>query len=109
VIENSTLNAKRSTTFFTVVAPESDIEKVRGTIQRACAGCPLAEKDPAPQALLVDLAEGGLKWSVTVWAETSRLPQARDQAIAAVRDALAREQIGRPVPVTTVRLLDRPA
>jgi len=108
VIENSTLNPKRSTTFFTVVAPESDVARVRETLQRACAGCASAVRDPAPVALLVDFAEGGLKWSITVWAETLLLPQARDEAIAAVRDALVKEKIGRPVPVTTVRLLDAP-
>jgi small conductance mechanosensitive channel len=107
VIENSTLNPERSTTFFTVVAPDSDVEKVRGTIARACAGCASIVKAPAPVALLVDLADGGLKWSITVWAETTRLPKARDEAIAAVRDALRSERIGGPVPVTTVRLLDR--
>ena len=31
IIENSTLNPHRSTTFFTVVAPECDVEKVRST------------------------------------------------------------------------------
>jgi small conductance mechanosensitive channel len=108
VIENSTLNPKRSTTFFTVVAPDSDVEKVRGALQRACAGCASAVREPAPVALLVDLSDGGLKWSITVWAETARLPKARDEAIAAVRDALRAERIGGPVPITTVRLLDAP-
>jgi small conductance mechanosensitive channel len=109
VIENSTLNPKRATTFLTSVAADSDVEKVRGTLQRACSACPVVLKEPAPLALLVDMADGGLKWSVTVWAETALLPQARDQAIAAVRDALRAERIGAAVPVTTVRLLDRPA
>jgi small conductance mechanosensitive channel len=109
VIENSTQNPKRAAVFFVVVAPDSDIDKVRGTLQRACAGCATVVKDPAPLALLVDLAEGGLKWSVTVWAETARLPQARDEAIAAVRDALRAERIVPPAPVTNVRMLDRPA
>jgi small conductance mechanosensitive channel len=107
VIENSTLNPKRATTFFTVVAPDSDVEKVRGTLQRACAAGPAVLADPSPEVLLVDLVDGGLKWSITVWAETPRLKQARDEAIAAVRDALRTERIGGAVPVTTVRLLER--
>lgn len=107
VIENSTLNAKRSTTFFIAVAPDSDVEKVRGTLERACTGCALVVEVPAPEALLVDLAEGGLKWSVTVWAETRQLPRARDQAIAAVRHALTTERVAGAAPITTVRLLDR--
>ncbi len=49
-----------------------------------------------------------LVMGITVWAETALLKQARDQAIAAVRDALRLEMIGGAVPVTTVRLLDRP-
>lgn len=108
VIENSTQNPRRATTFFTVVAPDSDVEKVRTTLLRACASCPAVLKDPVPVALLSDLADGGLKWAITVWAETKLLNQARDQTIAAVRDALARDRIGAPAPVTTVRLLDRP-
>ncbi|HET8946019.1 MAG TPA: mechanosensitive ion channel family protein, partial [Candidatus Polarisedimenticolia bacterium] len=108
VIENSTLNPRRATTFFTSVAADSDVEQVRGTVSRACAACSSVLRDPAPEVLLVDLADGGLKWSVTVWAETELLKQARDQAIAAVRDALRLEKIGGAVPVTTVRLLDRP-
>ena len=107
VIENSTLNTRRSTTFFAVVAPDSDVEKVRGTLGRACAGCAAVLPDPPPEILLVDLLDGGLKWSITVWAETRALKPARDQAIAAVRDALRQERIGGAALVTTVRLLDR--
>jgi small conductance mechanosensitive channel len=109
VIENSSLNPHRATTFFTVVAPETDVEAVRSTLLRACASCPTVLKDPPPAALLSDMAEGGLKWSITVWSETPTLPAARDQAITAVRDALARDGIPGPTPVTTIRLLDRPA
>jgi small-conductance mechanosensitive channel len=65
-------------------------------------------KEPPPEVLLADLAEGGLKWSVTVWTGTAQLKQARDQAIAAVRDALRDGKIDGPVPLTAVRLLDRP-
>ena len=108
VIENSTLNDRRATTFSTVVAPDSDVEKTRATLFSACVRCEAVLKDPAPVALLTDLADGGMKWAVTVWAETQRLNKARDQAIAAVRDALRGAGIGGPVPVTTVRLLERP-
>jgi small conductance mechanosensitive channel len=108
VIENSTVNPNRATTFFTVVAPETDVERTRASLVRACAACPAVQKEPPPEVLLADLAEGGLKWSVTVWAETSHLKTARDQAIAAVRDALMAGKIDGPVPVTAVRLLDRP-
>jgi len=107
VIENSTLNERRSTTFFTVVAPTSDVEKVRATLLRACLSCASALKEPRPEVLLADLADGGLKWSIKVWAETPLLNRARDEAIAAVRDALAQSGIGPPVQVTTVRLLDQ--
>jgi len=109
VIENSTHNPLRATTFFVVVAPETDVEKVRAALLRACAACPLVAPDPPPVVLLVDLAEGGLKWSIAVWAETAKLNPARDQAIAAVRDALRLEKITSPAPVTHVRMLDRPA
>lgn len=107
VIENSTLNPRRSTTFFTVVAPDCDVEKVRSTLRGACATCPSVLKDPAPSALLADMADGGLKWAITVWGETSLLDRARDEAIAAVRDALAQAGIAGPSPVTTIRLLER--
>ena len=109
VIENSTKNTTRSTSFFTVVAPDSDVEKIRATLQAACASCAAVVKEPAPAAVLADLLDAGLKWSITVWAETKQLNQARDQAIAAVRDALRDGKVGGPVHVTTVRLLDRPA
>jgi small conductance mechanosensitive channel len=108
VIENSTLNPQRATTFFTVVAPETEVEKTRAALVRACAACPAVLKEPPPEVLLADLAEGGLKWSVTVWTGTAQLKQARDQAIAAVRDALRDGKIDGPVPLTAVRLLDRP-
>jgi small conductance mechanosensitive channel len=109
VIENSTLHPRRSTTFFTVVATETDVEKVRSILLQACTSCRSVLKDPAPTALLTDMADGGLKWSITVWAETPMLDRTRDEAITAVRDALARDGIPRPTPVTTIRLLDRPA
>ncbi len=109
VIENSTLNPHRSTTFFTVVAPDCDVEKVRSTLLRACTSCPSVLEEPAPSALLADMADGGLKWAITVWGETALLGRARDEAITAVRDALAHEGIAGPSPVTTIRLLDRPA
>jgi len=107
VIENSTLNPQRSTTFFTVVAPECDVEKVRATLLRACTTCRSVLKDPPPAVLLADMAEGGLKWSITVWGETPTLPQTRDEAITAVRDALAHDRIPGPSPVTTIRVLER--
>ncbi len=107
VIENSSLNPRRSTTFFTVVAPDCDVETVRSTLLRACASCPTVLKDPVPSALLSDMVDSGLKWSITVWGETSVLDQTRDQAITAVRDALTHDGIPRPSPVTTIRLLDR--
>ena len=107
VIENSTLNPQRSTTFFTVVAPECDVEKVRATLLRACTTCRSVLKDPPPAVLLADMAEGGLKWSSTVWGETPTLPQTRDEAITAVRDALAHDRIPGPSPVTTIRVLER--
>lgn len=108
VIENSTHNPSRATTFFVVVAPDFEVERVRATLLRACASCPAVVPDPPPVVLLVDLAEGGLKWSITVWAGTAALNPARDQAIAAVRDALRLEKITPPAPVTNVRMLDRP-
>jgi small conductance mechanosensitive channel len=108
VIENSTLNTRRATTFHTVVAPDTDVEKVRETLRRACLACAAVLKDPPPEILLEDLLDGGLKWSITVWADTKALKRARDQAIAAVRDALSQERIGGSSVVTTVRLLDRP-
>jgi small conductance mechanosensitive channel len=107
VIENSTLNSQRSTTFFTVVAPNSDVEKVRATLLRGCLSCGSVLKEPGPEVLLADLADGGLKWSIKVWAETKLLNRARDEAITAARDALAQAGIGAPVPVTTVRLLEQ--
>jgi small conductance mechanosensitive channel len=106
VIENSTLNPRRSTTFFKAVALDCDVEMVRSTLLRACASCASVLKDPAPKVVLADLIDGGLKWSITVWAETRLLERARDEAITAVRDAVAREGIAGPLPVTTVRLLD---
>jgi small-conductance mechanosensitive channel len=85
------------------------VEKVRATLEGACRSCAAVLKDPGPQTELTDMLADGLKWSITVWAETQQLGKARDQAIAAVRDALRLEKIGGPTPVTTVRLLDRPA
>src|SRR5262245_48840194 len=75
VIENSTRNANRATTFSTVVAPDSDVEKVRATLHRACVSCAAVLREPAPAVLLTDLSDGGLKWAITVWAETKHLPQ----------------------------------
>lgn len=109
IIENSTQNPRRATTFSTVVAPDCDVERVRATLAEACTTCPLVLHDPRPTVLLVDMVEGGLKWSITVWGETTKLDRARDEAIRSVRDAMARGGITHPSPVTTVRLIDRPA
>jgi small conductance mechanosensitive channel len=108
VVENSTVNPHRSTTFFTVVASNSDVEKVRATLAEACTACPSVLQDPRPTALLADMLDGGLKWSITVWGETGMLDRARDEAITAVRDAMVKNGINGPSPVTTIRLLDRP-
>jgi small conductance mechanosensitive channel len=108
VIENTTMNPARATTFHAAVAADSDVEKVRATLQSACASCAGVLKDPPPVALIDDFVGGGLRWAITVWADTAKLNVARDQAIAAVQSALRIEKIGGPVPVTTVRLLDQP-
>jgi small conductance mechanosensitive channel len=109
IVENSSANPHRATTFFTVVAANSDVDKVRATLVEACAACPSVVQDPPPKALLIDMPDGGLKWSITVWFETANLDQARDEAIEAVRDAMAKNGIAGPTPVTTIRMLDRPA
>ena len=105
VIENSMLNPHRSTTFFAAVAQDCDVEKVRSALTQACLSCASVLREPAPQILVNDLFDGGLKWSITVWSESPALNRARDEAITAVRDALAHDQIGGPTQVTTVRLL----
>jgi small conductance mechanosensitive channel len=107
VIENSSLNPQRSTTFFTVVAADCDVEKVRSTLLRACATCRSVLKEPAPSAVLADMTDGGLKWAITVWGQTPALGRIRDEAITAVRDALVHDGIPRPSPVTTIRVLER--
>ncbi len=105
VIENSLANPHRSTTFFTAVALDSEVEKVRSALTRACLSCASVLREPVPEILVNDLFDGGLKWSITVWSQTPALNRARDEAITAVRDALAHDQIGGPTQVTTVRLL----
>lgn len=105
VIENSMVNPRRSTTFFAAVAQDCDVEKVRTALKGACLSCHSVLREPVPEILVNDLVDGGLKWSITVWSETPALNRARDEAITAVRDALAHDQIGGPTQVTTVRLL----
>jgi small conductance mechanosensitive channel len=105
VIENSMINERRSTTFHAAVAQDCDVEKVRSALSRACLSCASVLPEPAPEILVDDLFDGGLKWSITIWAGTVALKRARDEAITAVRDALAHDQIGGPTQLTTVRLL----
>jgi len=107
VIENSTHNPNRSTTFFIMVASDCDVEQVRGILRKAAESCELVLKDPAPGIALADIDALSLKWGITVWAPTPKLGGARDQAIKAVRDAIAAGGIKGPTPVTTVRLLER--
>lgn len=107
VIENSTHNPQRSTTFFISVAADCDIEKVRGVLRKAAESCQLVLKDPGPGIMLNDIDGVSLKWAITVWAQTPTLGGARDQAIRAVRDAIAAAGIKGPTPVTTVRVLER--
>jgi small conductance mechanosensitive channel len=105
VIENSMVNPRRATAFFAAAAEDCDVEKVRSALTRACLSCPSVLREPSPEILVDDLLDGGLRWSITVWAETPALKRARDEAITAVRDALAHDRIGGPKQVTTVRLL----
>ena len=78
----------------------------QGALSNGAAGLMLLITRPfkAGDTIVIE-GTTGLKLSITVWAETATLLQARDQAITAVRDALAHGKIGGPTQVTTVRLL----
>lgn len=98
-IENTTHHPIRRTMLQVTVSGAADISEVRSTFQglveRVTREVPGAKREPAPAAVMTDMA-GGLVWQLSVWGEGAALGVIRERLIELTRDAIAEMKAGVP-------------
>lgn len=98
-IENTTHHPIRRTMLQVTVSGAADISEVRATFQglveRVTREVPGAKHEPAPIAVMTDMA-GGLVWQLSVWGEGAALGVIRERLIELTRDAIVEMKAGVP-------------
>lgn len=87
-----------------------DLESAKAIVLDVLAASPTVLPDPAPQVLVVDLAESAVNLRVLWWVTPPRRLEtlaARDEVLHAVKAALLQAGIDLPFPTRTVLLQDQ--
>ena len=83
----------------------SDVEKVRKIVLNELKGLKKALKEPIPQVLFVEMSEYALKFRALFWVKSiEEKIEVKEDATAAIYNALNKNKIGIPFPTRTVYL-----
>ncbi|MBL8759764.1 MAG: mechanosensitive ion channel [Phycisphaerae bacterium] len=108
-IENTTHHPVRRTMVQVTVSGAADIGEVRamfqGLVERVTREAPGAKREPAPTAVMTDMA-GGLVWQLSVWGEGAALGAIRERLIELTRDAIVEMKAGVPRQVMEVVMVE---
>ena len=88
------------------VAYDSDIEKVRHTVQEAILEVEGLLEEPAPNVVFHTFADSSIDFTVYYWIDTNLSDpfKSKDQGLAAVKLAFERAGIEIPYPIRSVHL-----
>lgn len=87
------------------VSFDSDLEKVRQTVEKVVRGIPGVTDDPAPAILFDSFSDYSIKINALYWyneAETG-YGQALDAGVSGIKKAFDQEGITIPIPVHQIR------
>ena len=76
-----------------------------GLVERVTREAPGAKREPAPTAVMTDMA-GGLVWQLSVWGEGAALGAIRERLIELTRDAIVEMKAGVPRQVMEVVMVE---
>lgn len=104
VIVNESTNATRTVGVTVVVDGSHGIEKTREALLAAARGVQPRVEAPAPTAVPIDLAGGGVQWRVEVSAKSGEAAGVKPVLVQAVKEAMERAGLTGPTPGLNVAM-----
>jgi small conductance mechanosensitive channel len=97
-IENVSYHKVRRVDVSVGVEYAADIRRTREVLLEAAKGVEGVKEDPAPAAVLGELADSSVNWTVRAWVDAADFWPVRDRLTEAVKVALDKAGIGIPFP-----------
>ncbi len=103
-IENTSFHQKRRVDILVGVGYAADIDRTYEVLMRAACAIPGIVETPAPEVVLVELANSSVNWSVRVWAQSAEFGLLKQRTIRAIKLALDQAAIEIPFPQMDINL-----
>ncbi len=103
-IENTSYHRTRRIDVTVGAAYAADIDQTYEVLMRAVCAVPGILSEPAPEVVLLELADSSVNWSVRVWAASADFGLVKQRTIRAVKLALDHAGIEMPFPQMDVNL-----
>ena len=103
-IENTSFHRTRRIDIVVGVGYAAEIDRTYDTLMRAACAIPGILTTPAPEVVLVELANSSVNWSVRVWSNSADFGLVKQRTIRAIKLALDQAAIEIPFPQMDVNL-----
>lgn len=103
-IENTSFHRTRRVDITVGVGYAADIDRTYETLMRAACAIPGVLETPAPEVVLLELANSSVNWSVRVWSQSSEFGLLKQRTIRAIKLALDQAAIEIPFPQMDINL-----
>ena len=103
-IENTSYHQTRRIEVTVGAGYTADIDQTYEVLMRAICAVPGILSEPAPEVVLLELADSSVNWSVRAWATTTEFGLVKQRTIRAVKLALDQAGIEIPFPQMDVNL-----
>lgn len=103
-IENTSFHRTRRVDILVGVGYAADIDRTYEVLMRAACAIPGIAETPAPEVVLVELANSSVNWSVRVWAQSAEFGLLKQRTIRAIKLALDQAAIEIPFPQMDINL-----
>lgn len=77
---------------------DADVDRTRAVLNAIMAQCPNIVEEPAPQAVLTELADSSVNWQARVWCKPEDFWSVKEQLTVLVKKGLDLNGIGIPYP-----------
>ena len=103
-IENTSFHRTRRVDITVGVGYAADIDRTYETLIRAACAIPGILETPAPEVVLLELANSSVNWSVRVWSQSAEFGLLKQRTIRAIKLALDQAAIEIPFPQMDINL-----
>ena len=103
-IENTSFHRTRRVDITVGVGYAADIDRTYETLMRAACAIPGTLETPAPEIVLLELANSSVNWSVRVWSQSAEFGLMKQRTIRAIKLALDQAAIEIPFPQMDINL-----